>query len=156
MAVEDVDTKLVAADVTLIFAYSFARTLFTILASPDFEGWLAPVRSDPVRLEATVGFASSWAVAWLACGLALGSFARGVDDASTARVGTRGALNCFAAAAICWFALALGLPSEVEPVSRALGVVFSADSATAAVGLGGCLVLWRRVLADRSGNGWWW
>ena len=101
---EEVDLKLVAADATLIFAFSFARTLSTILASPDFgtaaePGWLAPIRTplDPdfnfERASACLYFAGEWAVCWIAAGVLLATFASGSAD-STRLCGPEGALQC--------------------------------------------------------------
>ena len=87
----EVNTKLLAADATLVFAYSFARTLANVLIAPDFPGWLAPVTADPLRLSTTVGFAGSWALAWACSGLLLGAFSASLDEESTRRVGARGA-----------------------------------------------------------------
>ena len=56
----EVDEKLVAADVTLFFAFCFSRALSNVLTSPDFPGWLAPIEADPVRLETTLFFAGQW------------------------------------------------------------------------------------------------
>ena len=42
---------------------SFWRTLSNILTSPDFPGWLAPIRTDADRLSTTLEFAEQWAIA---------------------------------------------------------------------------------------------
>ena len=145
----DVDTKLLAADTTLIFAFSFARTLCAILLSPEFPGWLAPVDADPIRLATTFGFAGSYAVLWVGAALALGSFAPGVDEESVNAVGVGGALRCFglAATAYCVLGLVLGLVAgDAELVPAALRL--SVDNVEAVVGEGAALVAWRSLLAD--------
>ena len=135
---EEVDLQLVAADATLIFAFSFARTLSTILASPDFgtaaePGWLAPIRTplDPdfnfERASACLYFAGEWAVCWIAAGVLLATFASGSAD-STRLCGPEGALQCaglstaflaafvLAASALC----APELPPAARPCAASL------------------------------------
>ena len=145
---QDVDTKLLAADTTLIFAYSFARTLGTVLSDPAFPGWLAPIRSDPDRLANTFNFASSWAVAWIAAALLTGAFTTGLDDGE--RVGLKGAALTFLAASAFWCgaallqgALAGGGDVTLLPVPA---LSLSVETGEAAIGVGSCLLVWRAFL----------
>jgi hypothetical protein len=140
-----ISTKLLAADVTLIFAFSFSRTLTKVLLDPAFPGWLAPIRADSVRLSDTLNFASSWAVAWILAALTTGAFAMGAGDAE--RVGTRGALVTFSAAAVLWFGIALvqgSLASETPLPLPALSV--SIDTGEAALGIAASMMTWRWAL----------
>ena len=143
----DIDQKLVAADTTLIFAFSFARTLSVILTSPEFPGWLAPIRTDPVRFSTTLSFAGSWALAWFLSGLLLDAFAPGVDDESMRRVGPVGALRCFAAAAALIGGAAVVAALVCAPELPPAWLQLSLDNAAGALGVGLALVAWREVVA---------
>ena len=150
-----IDTKLLAADVTLIFAFSFARTLCNILISPDFPGWAAelqePLSADPERLAATINFSGIWASAWSASALALGAFTADLDEASVRRVGAVGAAQSFAVAAGGLGTAAIAWPAvlgDVAPPPPAL--LLSTDNALGALGLGAGLVAWRSLLAEAS------
>ena len=145
-----IDSKLLVADTTLVFAFSFARTLANILVSPDFEGWLAPVNADPVKLAATVGFAGAWSAAWCIAGVLLNTFDPGVSEESIRRVGPRGATSCFALAFAFWcipslVAIATGDAMTV-PLPQEL--CLSVENVEAALGIGIGLIAWRALLAD--------
>lgn len=143
----EVDEKLVAADVTLIFAFCFSRTLSNILTSPDFPGWLAPIEVNPLRLETTLFFAGQWALAWFVSGLLNDTFAPGVDDESTRRIGVDGALRCFGFAAALIVASSLAVQSvSGEPPPLALQLTI--DNGFGALGIAIALVAWRGVLGD--------
>ena len=141
----EVDTKLLAADATIVFAYSFCKTLCTVLISPEFEGWFAPMRADPGRLSDTLNFASLWAAAWISACIALDAFAPGVDEESTRLVGPMSALRCFAVSTALVCALGLAVPDGVfRPLE------FTLENSAAAFGIGTCLVAWRKLVADIS------
>ena len=118
-----------------------------ILLSPDFPGWLAPVTADPVRLSTTVGFAGSWALAWVSAGLVLGAFGTGPGDEG--RVGPRGAAAAFATAAAGWTAVAAAAALLLPDAPPALAL--SASNGEAALGIGVVLLAWRQLYAD---SGW--
>jgi hypothetical protein len=142
---DPVDAKLLAADVTLIFAFSFARTLSNILISPTFEGWLAPIRADPQRLATTLTFAASLSLTWVAIGVAFGNFSPGVDVESTRRVGPAATARGFAAVAAAWFALASCVAAGGV---NAPALALTPANLQALVGVGILLVAWRSVVAD--------
>ena len=145
---EGVDSKLVAADVTLVFAFCFARTLSVILLSPDFPGWLAPIQADPIRLSTTLYTAGSWALAWCVAGLFTDAFAPGVDEESTRRVGPSGALKSFALAFALQLGAALLVASAAAPEPPPPALELSVDNAAAGLGIGIALAAWRGVVAD--------
>lgn len=141
-----VDNKLLAADTTLIYACSFARTLSNILLDPSFPGWLAPIRSDPDTLWATLNLAGLWATLWILAGVALQAFSPGVDAESTQAVGPAGALRTFAAAGLCWLIVSGTLTAVSEVAFTPLQL--TASNIEAAAGFGIVLIAWRSLLAD--------
>ena len=146
---DEIDAKLLAADATLIFAFSFSRTLSNVLSSPDFPGWFAPIQADPQRLSTTMYFAGEWAVAWIAAGLVCGAFAPGVDEESMRRVGPRGALTTYVFAGALLGGTAFAV---TESCAQNLGLVppplqITTENAFASLGIGLCLVAWREVVA---------
>ena len=155
---EEVDVKLVAADATLIFAFSFARTLSTILVSPDFgtaaePGWLAPIRTplDPdfnfERASATLYFAGEWAVCWIAAGVLLATFASGSAD-STRRCGPEGALRTAGLSTAFLAALALAGSAIFAPGLPPAALQLSVDNVAGSLGIGITLVAWRKLLLE--------
>mmetsp|Transcript_5153 Transcript_5153/g.9957 ORF Transcript_5153/g.9957 Transcript_5153/m.9957 type:complete len:221 (-) Transcript_5153:697-1359(-) len=82
---QDDDQLLLSFDVTIIFAFAFARALGNVLLSPTFEGWLAPVAIDPMHMSETLGFAGGCALFWVLGGLLAGgfSYASTADEQST-------------------------------------------------------------------------
>ena len=151
----DVDQKLVAADVTLVFGFSFARTLSVILASPDFPGWAAPIKTDPVRLTSTLYFAGEWALAWLVAGLLLDTFAPGLDEDSALRVGPIGALRCFALSAVIFAATALSAAAVSAPLLPPAPLQLNFENVAGAVGIGVVLVAWRQLVAENDYTRFW-
>ena len=155
---EEVDLKLVAADATLIFAFSFARTLSTILVSPDFgtaaePGWLAPIRTplDPdfnfERASATLYFAGEWAVCWIAAGVLLATFASGSAD-STRRCGPEGALQCVGLSTAFLSVFVLAALAIFAPALPPASLQLSVDNVAGSVGIGIMLVAWRKLLLE--------
>ena len=145
----NIDTKLVAADATLIFAFSFTRTLGIILTDPNFPGWFAPITADPVRLSSTILFASLWASSWSASGIALGAFAPGVGSDAIKSVGAGNAARCFALASALYAATALVATGACAPDMPPAPLRINLDNAVAAVGVGLSLGGWRAFLAER-------
>ena len=141
-----VDTKLLAADTTLIFAYSFARTLCNVLLAPDFPGWLAPIQADPIRLSNTFNFASSWAIAWISAALLTGAFGTGINDMQ--RVGLRGAAITVSIAAAIWFSAAFIQDALVGNEGALLipALSCSLETGQAALGIAASLLVWRTTL----------
>jgi hypothetical protein len=155
---EEVDSKLVAADATLIFAFSFARTLSTILVSPDFgtaaePGWLAPIRTplDPdfnfERASATLYFAGEWAVCWIAAGVLLATFASGSADSSR-RCGPEGALRCAGLSTAFLAAFVLAASAICAPGLPPASLQLSLDNVAGSLGIGITLVAWRKLLLE--------
>lgn len=140
------DEKLVAADVTLIFAFSFARTLGTILTSPTFPGWLAPITADPVRLGTTIQFASLWTVFWVLASTFTGAFDPGIDAQARSNVGPVSAGKTFALATALYAAACTGVSifSEFQPPALQLDL----NNVEGALGLGLSLAAWRAVLQE--------
>ena len=155
---EEIDLKLVAADATLIFAFSFARTLSTILVSPDFgtaaePGWLAPIRTplDPdfnfERASATLYFAGEWAVCWIAAGVLLATFASGSADA-TRRCGPEGALRSAGLSTAFLAAFVLAASAIFTPGLPPASLQLSLDNVAGSLGIGITLVAWRKLLLE--------
>ena len=155
---EEVDLKLVAADATLIFAFSFARTLSTILASPDFGtaaelGWLAPIRTplDPdfnfERASACLYFAGEWAVCWIAAGVLLATFASGSAD-STRLCGPEGALQCAGLSTAFLAAFVLAASALCAPELPPAALRLTLDNVAGSLGIGITLVAWRKLLLE--------
>ena len=155
---EEVDLKLVAADATLIFAFSFARTLSTILASPDFgtaaePGWLAPIRTplDPdfnfERASACLYFAGEWAVCWIAAGVLLATFASGSAD-STRLCGPEGALQCAGLSTAFLAAFVLAASALCAPELPPAALRLTLDNVAGSLGIGITLVAWRKLLLE--------
>lgn len=155
---DEVDLKLVAADATLIFAFSFARTLSTILVSPDFgtaaePGWLAPIRTplDPdfnfERSSATLCFAGEWAVCWIAAGVLLATFASGSAD-STRLCGPEGALQCAGLSTAFLVAFVLAASALCAPELPPAALRLTLDNVAGSLGIGITLVAWRKLLLE--------
>jgi hypothetical protein len=142
-----VDERLVAADVTLIFAFGFARTLSVVLLSPDFPGWLAPIETDVGRLSTTLNFAGEWSLAWFAAGLACDTFAPGIDEESMRRVGPVGAGRCFLLAATGLLAVAL-FADIATPGLPPPALQITVENVAASLGIGLALVAWRELVAS--------
>jgi hypothetical protein len=151
-----IDTKLLVTDTTLIFAFAFARTLCTILLSPDFPGWLAPISIDGLRFSSTLGFASIWSVLWSIAGVSLDGFFAPAeftrDDEGMRRVGFPGAARCLslAATAYCTLALMARLVCADVDLDVPLPLRFNLDNVEASLGLGLGLIAWRSFLAEST------
>ena len=154
--------RLLAAEVTLIFAYSFARTLVAIVSSPDFAaagGWLAPVvPAEPVRFGQTLLFAGTASSLWVVAGLWLGAFtlAENATPDQAVRVAARVSLVCgcayVAIAAAGSVALGGALCDGLPLCARQGDPALSPDDCASLLGLSVGLGLWRRTYADSI---WW-
>ena len=146
---------LLAADVTIIFAYSFSRTLISILVSPEFAargGWryefesllIAPLAATPeenARLQATIAFATVSASLWVANGVLFNAFTleANADPPSAA---TTAALTWLACGVTYVLGGCLAFVLLQQPLS------FDADVIAESIGLGVGLGLWRWYFAN--------
>ena len=147
MSADGIDVKLLAADATLVSAFTFARTLGTILMSPSFPGWLAPITADPVRLSTTVQFASVWTVFWVLAAAAFDAFDPGVSDQARGNIGPANAAVAFGGAAMLYVitaAVLSGVAPELQPIALRLNL----ENAVGGLGLGLSLFAWRAVLQE--------
>lgn len=114
---EPADLLLLTTDVMIIFAFSFARTLCTVLLSAEFSeagGWLAPPIVDPDKMSATLSFAATCASLWVAGGGISGAFAAGArltPIAATARAWL--ASSCLYL--LLAFVFSIGLHTCIDP-----------------------------------------
>ena len=135
---------LLATEVSIIFAYAFSRTLATILLSPDFPGWLAPVQTEPGRLMGTLTFAGVCSLLWVSNGILLRAFC--VDENRSATVAAKAAATTWAASC-CSFALgntALGsLCVELLCSDALTAPSLQLEDLEAIFGLGLGLTAWR-------------
>ena len=143
----EIDLKLAAADSTLIFAFSFARTLSEVLMSPEFPGWLAPITADPLRLSTTMNFAGGWAAAWAVACLYLDTFAAGVDDDSMRRIGPLGAVKSFALAVTLLGGAAFTAQELCSPALAPPFLRLTLENVSASLGIGLALIAWRELVA---------
>ena len=149
-----IDSKLIAADATLIFAFSFARKLCSILLSPDFPGWWQelqePLSAEPQGLIDTLNFAGTWALSWTGSALVIGAYTPDLDEQSVRRVGPVGAGYSFGLACGVCISAALAWPSLLGDLSVPPALDLTLDNAEAAIGLGAGLIAWRALLAEAS------
>lgn len=150
--------RLLVADITFIFAFSFARALSTILLEPSFEveSWLAPPRVEPVRLSETLMFAGLCSSLWMASGVVSGAFsmAATADPQAATSNAARTCVGCGGLYLLGGLigALAIGacsgaLCAEASPL-YGLAPTLAADQLEGLLGLGLVLILWRRTYAD--------
>lgn len=152
------EPQLAALDVSIIFSFSFSRALGSVLLSPDFEGWLAPINVEPIRFSETFAFAGYGSLLWvLGAALVDGYSAYALESPQSAM--STAARSWLAAAflyTLMTFALALGLDTCAG--------WFCADAALwgerelfgppdtgtmlGAFGLGLALLAWRVTFAD--------
>ena len=143
-----IDEKLVAADVTLIFAFAFARTLGQILTSPTFPGWLAPITADPVRLGTTIQFASLWTLFWVLAATVADAFDPGVDQEARRNIGPASAGRAFALAAALYATAAGGVSATFGPDLLPPALQLDLNNMEGGLGLGLSLAAWRAVLQE--------
>ena len=156
----DFDARLLAADSTLIFAFALTRTLNTIVLSPTFEGWLAPIAYDTQRLVNTFAFASTWLCLWILGGQLFNCFSPDVDDRSATAVGPTGAAKAFTLAFVIWIALAAArgalnasfAPLDFAPPPELVPgpFVLAAYNVQGSIAVGLLLIAWRSVVGGMS------
>ena len=143
MSPNGIDLKLFAADCTLVFAFTFARTLSTILTSADFPGWLAPITADPVRLSTTMQFASFWSAFWVVAAVVFDAFDPNISDEARSNVGPVNAAASFVLAAALYVLAALSSEALLGPEMQPSALALCLDNAVGALGLGLSLIAWR-------------
>jgi len=148
--------RLLVADVTFIFAFSFARALSTILLEPSFEAasWLAPPSVEPVRLSETLMFAGLCSSLWMASGAVSGAFSMAATADPEAAT-SNAALTCVGCGGLYTLggligALAIGACTGALCASPLYGLAptVAVDQVEGLIGIGLVLILWRRIYAD--------
>ena len=111
------DPLLISSEVSIIFAYAFARALCTVLIDSDFPGWAAPVSAEPVRLGHTFTFAAGCSSLWVSGGLLTGGFAYSTvcDERTAAVSGARVAAASLLLYLLFAFCSSIALGACVDP-----------------------------------------
>jgi len=111
------DPLLISSEVSVIFAYAFARALCTVLIDSDFPGWAAPVSAEPVRLGHTFTFAAGCSSLWVSGGLLTGGFAYSTvcDERTAAVSGARVAAASLLLYLLFAFCSSIALGACVDP-----------------------------------------
>lgn len=65
---------LITGDALLLIAFCIYKQLASIVLSPSFPGWLAPLEFSPTRCTELVGFIITVAGTWVACGMLNGDY----------------------------------------------------------------------------------
>jgi hypothetical protein len=96
--------------VSIIFSFAFARALGSVLLSPDFQGWLAPIDVEPIRFSETIAFAGWASLLWVLGATLVDGYSAYALESPQSAVST--AARSWLAAACLYtvmtFALALG------------------------------------------------
>lgn len=74
---------LITGDALLLIAFCIYKQLASIVLSPSFPGWLAPLEFSPTRCTELVGFIITVAGTWVACGMLNGDYS---DPAKSALI----------------------------------------------------------------------
>lgn len=152
------EPQLAALDVSIIFSFAFARALSSVLLSPDFAGWLAPINVEPIRFSETLAFAGYASLLWVLGATLVGGYSTYALESPQSAV-SMAARSWLAAACLytlMTFVLALGFDTCAG--------WFCADAALwgqremfgppdtgtllGAFGLGLALIAWRGTFAD--------
>lgn len=152
------DPQLAALDVSVIFAFSCARALGSVLISPDFEGWLAPISVEPIRFSDTLGFASYCSLLWVLGTLSVDGYSGlAIEDTRTAvGVAFRSWLAAGAIYTVATFALAIGFDccagwfcADTSMWGRhELLLAPDIPTVLGSIGLGLALISWRVTFAE--------
>jgi hypothetical protein len=144
--------------VSIIFSFAFARALGSVLLSPNFEGWLAPINVEPIRFSETIAFAGYASLLWVVSASLVDGYSACALGSPQSAVST--AARSWLAAACLYtlvtFTLALGLDTCAgwfcaEAALRGQRELFGppdAGTLLGTFGLGLALLAWRVTFAD--------
>ena len=66
--------ELLIGDMLGLVVFATQKQIFSIVLSPNFEGWLAPLRFNPLRFEEYFSLVVTLCGTWFAAGILLGAY----------------------------------------------------------------------------------